>query len=297
VDAEFNLTDHYQLKAFLMGTAAPGVRSGFLSGRVDSVFENNLFRFITVYEDVGANFRPEVGFAERTGFHQYFGQAAYKPRPKVIPGVRQMEFETQLEYYTDRRGNLSTRQAELSWDTQFKNSADFFFRPFEDVTDVLTEPFEIRPGIIIPPGSYHFNRPRVSFTSDTSRRLVLTGRYKWGGFYSGKRDEVSAGFTLRPNEHLLFDFSDSFNSVRLREGEFTTNLLTGRVNYNFSRRLLTSALVQLNSAARVSALNVRLRYIYRPNSDFFVIYNQATGLGLEHPSHSLQLKLTRDFTF
>ena len=297
LDAEFNLTDHYQLKAFLMGTATPGVRSSFLSGRVDSIFENNLFRFITVYEDVGANFNPEVGFAERTGFHQYFGQAAYKPRPKFIPGVRQMEFETQLEYYTDRRGKLSTRQAELSWDTQFKNSADFFFRPIEDVTDVLTEPFEIRPGIVIPPGSYHFNRPRVSFTSDTSRRLVLTGRYKWGRFYSGKRDEVSGGFTLRPNEHLLFDFSDSFNSVRLREGEFTTNLLFGRVNYNFSRKLLTSALVQLNSAARLSAVNVRLRYIYRPNSDFFVIYNEATGRGLERPSYSFQIKLTRDFTF
>ena len=297
LDAEFNLTDHYRLKTFLMGTATPGVRSSFLSGRVDSIFENNLFRFIGVYEDVGGNFNPEVGFAERTGLHQYFGQAAYKPRPKFIPGVRRMEFETQFEYYTDRRWKLSTRQAELSWDTRFKNSADLFFRPIEDVTDVLTEPFEIRPGIVIRPGSYHFNRPRLSFTSDRSKRLVVTGRYKWGDFYSGKRDEISGGFTLRPNEHLLFDFSDSFNSVRLREGDFTANLFSGRVNYNFSRKLLTSALVQLNSASRLSALNVRLRYIYRPNSDFFVIYNQATGAGLERPSHSFQIKLTRDFTF
>jgi len=208
-----------------------------------------------------------------------------------------MEFETQLEYYADRRGRLATRQTELSWETEFKNSSVLFFRPVEDVTDVLTEPFEIRPGIVIPAGSYHFNRPRVQLTSDSSRRLVLTGRYKWGGFYSGKRDEVSGGFTLRPNEHLLFDFSDSFNSVRLREGEFTTNLFFGRINYNFSRKLLTSALLQLNSAARLSAVNVRLRYIYRPNSDFFVIYNQATGAGLERPSYSLQVKLTRDFTF
>ncbi|MFL6332827.1 MAG: DUF5916 domain-containing protein [Pyrinomonadaceae bacterium] len=297
VDAEFNLTDHYTLKAFLMGTAAPGLRSSFLSGRVDSIFENNLWRFIGVYEDIGSNFRPEVGFVERNGIHQYFGQAAYKPRPKFIPHVRRMEFETQLEYYADRRGRLATRQTELSWETEFKNSADLFFRPIEDVTDVLTEPFEIRPGIIIPAGSYHFNRPRVSFTSDTSKRLVFNGRYKWGGFYTGERKEVSGGFTLRPNEHLLFDFSDSFNRVRLREGDFTTNLFFGRVNYNFSRRLLTSALVQLNSAARLSALNVRLRYIYRPNSDFFVIYNQATGAGLARPSYSFQFKLTRDFTF
>ena len=297
IDAEFNLTDHYQLKAFLMGTATPGVRSSFLSGRIDSRFENNLWRFITVYEDIGSNFNPEVGFVERNAIHQYFGQIAYKPRPRFIPHVLQMEFETQLEYYTDRRGKLATRQTELSWETQFKNSSDFFFRPIEDVTDVLTEPFEIRRGIVIPPGSYHFNRPRVSYTSDSSKRLVLTGRYKWGDFYSGKRDEITGGATFRPNAHLLFDFSDSYNSVRLPQGDFTTNLFAGRVNYNFSRKLLTSALMQLNSAARISAINVRLRYIYRPNSDLFVIYNQTTGAGLERPSYSLQFKLTRDFTF
>src|SRR5215217_5977434 len=128
-------------------------------------------------------------------------------------------------------------------------------------------------------------------------RQVERVTYKWGDFYSGKRDEITAGATFRPNAHLLFDFTDSFNSVRLPQGNFTTNLFAGRVNYNFSRKLLTSALMQLNSAARLSAINIRLRYIYRPNSDLFVIYNQSTGAGLERSSYSFQIKLTRDFTF
>ena len=233
----------------------------------------------------------------RPGIRQYFAQAAYKPRPKFLPFVRQMEFETQTENYYDRSGKLSSRQNELTWETVFKNSADLFFRPIEDVTDVLTEPFEIRPGIVIPTGKYHFNRPRISFTSDSSKEIVFNGRYKWGDFYSGKRDEISSGITYRPNAHLLFDFSDSFNDVRLPQGNFTTNLATGRVNYNFSRKMLTSALLQLNSAARISALNVRFRYIYRPNSDFYIIYNQTTGIGLERPSYSLRVKMTYDFTF
>ena len=238
-----------------------------------------------------------MGFIERNAIHQYFGQFAYKPRPKFIPHVQQMEFETQIEYYTDRAGKLATRQTELSWDTIFKNSADLFFRPIEAVNDVLTEPFQIRPGITIPVGTYEFNRPQVSFTSDLSKRIVFNAREKWGDFYSGKRYETSGGITWRPNSHLLVQLSESYNKVRLREGNFSTSLFAGRFNYNFSRKLLTSALVQLNSAARLSAVNVRLRYIYRPNSDFFIIYNQSTGVGLERPSYSLQFKLTRDFTF
>ncbi|HVS82966.1 MAG TPA: DUF5916 domain-containing protein [Pyrinomonadaceae bacterium] len=296
-DAEFNLADHYKVKAFWMGSATPGVRSSAGSSRLESIFENDLYRFITVYEDVGEKFNPEVGFIERNAIHQYFGQVAYKPRPTFIPHVQQMEFETQIEYYTDRAGKLSTRQTELSWDTVFKNSSELFFRPIEAVNDVLTEPFQIRRGIIIPAGTYRFNRPQVSFTSDLSKRIVFKVREKWGDFYSGKRYETSGGITWRPNSHLLLDLSESYNKVRLREGNFTTSLFSGRLNYNFSRKLLTSALVQLNSAARLSVINVRLRYIYRPNSDFFIIYNQSTGAGLERPSYSLQIKLTRDFTF
>ncbi|HKB67378.1 MAG TPA: DUF5916 domain-containing protein [Pyrinomonadaceae bacterium] len=296
-DAEFNISDHYTVKAFWMGSATPGVRSSAGSSRLESIFENDLYRFITVYEDVGAKFNPEVGFIERNAIHQYFGQFAYKPRPKFIPHVQQMEFETQIEYYTDRSGKLATRQTELSWDTIFKNSSEVFFRPIEAVNDVLTEPFQIRPGIIIPAGTYRFNRPQLSFTSDLSKPIVFRVREKWGDFYSGTRYETSGGITWRPNPHVLIDLSESYNKVHLREGDFTTSLFSGRLNYNFSRKLLTSALVQLNSAARLSVINVRLRYIYRPNSDFFIIYNQTTGAGLERPSYSFQIKLTRDFTF
>ncbi|MBA4184803.1 MAG: carbohydrate binding family 9 domain-containing protein [Acidobacteria bacterium] len=297
VDAEFNLTDRYRISGFYARSETPNIKSSVHSARLDSVFENDKFRFIGVYEDVGANFNPEVGFIEREGIRQYFAQAAYKPRPKFLPFVRQMEFEAQTENYYDRRGRLSSRQHELSWETEFKNSSVFFFRPFEDATDVLTEPFEIRRGIVIPVGTYHFNRPRVSFTSDRSKKIGFTTRYKWGEFYTGKRDEFSAGISYRPNEHFLFDFSDSYNNVRLAQGDFTTNLFAGRVNYNLSRKFLSSALLQLNSAAQLTALNIRFRYIYRPNSDFFIIYNQTTGKGLERPSYSLQMKMTYDFTF
>ena len=93
VDSEFNLTDHYKATAFWMGSITPGVHSSYGSSRLQSIFENDLYRFITVYEDVGSNFNPEVGFIERNGIHQYFGQFAYKPRPKFIPHVQQMEFE------------------------------------------------------------------------------------------------------------------------------------------------------------------------------------------------------------
>ncbi|MGH9670219.1 MAG: DUF5916 domain-containing protein [Terriglobales bacterium] len=294
VDAEFNVTDYWQIKGFLMGTATPGLHSGFLSGRIQSNYETDRYRLIALFESIGTNFNPEMGFAERTGIRQYFAQAAYKPRPKFLrKQVRQMEFETQLEYFEDyRTGKLQTRQAELTWGTLFQNSSRAEVRFLQSTTDVLTQPFEIRPGIVIPPGAYHFNRPFVEFSSDNSKRVVFTLFEQWGSFYSGTRSRSEASVTLRPNSHFSLSLSDSYNRVHLAQGDFSTNLLAGRASYNFSRTLLTNVFVQVNSAAQVTAINARLRYIFRPHSDFYFIYNQSTGKGLERPSRQVQFKIT-----
>ncbi|MBI3550051.1 MAG: carbohydrate binding family 9 domain-containing protein [Elusimicrobia bacterium] len=292
VDGQYSVSDYWQLKGFLMGSDTPMVRSSVLSGRVDSRYENDLFRFLTAYEDIGSHFNPEIGFVERTGIRQYFGQAAYKPIPSWLPIVKQFEFETQEEYFQDRAGNLATSQTELTMDTQFRNSSDVLVRPIEYVTDVLPEPFEIRPGIVIPDGRYHFNRPRVSVSSDASRRIVITAGEKWGGFYGGERYETTGTASLRPNAHLRVSLEESYNRVTLPQGRFTTNLLATRTSYNFSRKWLSDLFIQVNTAAQLSSVNARLRYLFRPNSDLYLIYNVATGRGLERPSNQLQLKMT-----
>jgi len=297
VDALINLSDHWQIITFLMATDTPGLRSSFVSGRVGSYFENDLFRATTVYEDIGTNFNPEAGFVERNGARQYYGQFAYKPRPRFLPFVRQMQFETQCEYYENRAGKLETRQTEVTWETEFQNSTQLNARLLEKVTDVLAEPFKIRPGITIPAGAYTFNRPWVSFNSDKSKRLGFSARAKWGDFYSGERLETSASVVARASEHFNVELSENYNRVRLPQGDFSTNLFGGRATFNFSRKWLSAAFIQMNQAARLSSVNLRLRYIFRPNSDLFVIYNQTTGRGLEQPSHQFQVKLTYNFTW
>jgi hypothetical protein len=118
----------------------------------------------------------------------------------------------------------------------------------------------------------------LEFTSHLSKKVIFTGREKWGKFYSGTRDETSGGTTWRPNPYL-------------REGDFSTSLFTGRFDYNFSRRLLTSVLVQLESAARLSLINIRLCYIYLPESDFFIIYNLLTPSTRPMPGRQTTIRL------
>lgn len=163
------------------------------------------FRQQEPYEGTPATERTEVRVLYDNKY-LYLGVRAFDSEPARINArelARDASFanddkiETQLEYYENRAGKLETRQTELTWDTEFQNSSVFGVRLIEDVTDVLKEPFRIRPGIVIPPGSYHFNRPRVSFSSNQSKRVVFNVREKWGGFYTGQRYETAAGVTLQ----------------------------------------------------------------------------------------------------
>jgi hypothetical protein len=51
----------------------------------------------------------------------------------------------------------------------------------------LNAPFEISPGIVIPPGSYQWTRFRTEANTATKRSWVVDAALWWGGFYTGTR--------------------------------------------------------------------------------------------------------------
>ncbi|MFQ3580894.1 MAG: DUF5916 domain-containing protein [Chloracidobacterium sp.] len=297
LDAQINFNDYWTSYAFLAKTFSPGLQGDAMTFRFQSGYDTNQIRLFGVYEEIGRNFNPELGFVLRRDVRQYFGDAAYKWRPAAIAKtIREIRFEGFGEYYQDRRtGDLQTRTIATAVNIDFANSASLILRPLRTETDALTRPFQIRPGITIPPGVYTFNRHGGSLATNRSRRFVFDTGGSWGGFYGGSRQEVNAGFTWRPDSHLSLEASHSFNAVQLPQGNFSTSLFNGRVTYNFSRKWLSTCLVQLNSAARLTSINARVRYIYRPNSDIFFIYNQTSGVGVERPNRQFQIKVTYDF--
>ena len=67
----------------------------------------------------------------------------------------------------------------------------------------------------------------------------------------------------------------SINRIDLREGRFTTTLVTTRTSYTFTPLMFFSALVQYNSSETAVSANLRFRWEYQPGSELFVVYNEA----------------------
>jgi len=60
-----------------------------------------------------------------------------------------------------------------------------------------------------------------------------------------------------------------------RQGDFVTQLFSGRVNCNFSPNLAWSNLVQYDSESRILGFQTRFRWTLRPGNDLFVVVSRG----------------------
>jgi hypothetical protein len=97
----------------------------------------------------------------------------------------------------------------------------------------------------------------------------------WGGFYGGTRNGVEAGLTLKPNKHILLAVGGERNDVSLPAGHFTTDVLSVKVDYNFSPNVFWANLVQYDSESRLLGVQSRFRWILKPGNDLFLVINRG----------------------
>jgi len=80
----------------------------------------------------------------------------------------------------------------------------------------------------------------------------------------------------------------------LTNGNFSVVLASVQGNYSFTRFLTLTSLIQLDTSnTRAVSANVRLTYNYRPDSDFYIIYNVGTQFASIAPANPPQARETR----
>ncbi len=105
------------------------------------------------------------------------------------------------------------------------------------------------------------------------------------------------GFNLRPGYRFNAETAWGHDRVRLPGGDFNNNLVSIRLRYSFSTRVFLNALIQYNSTLREVASNVRFNFLYKPLSDFFLVYNERRTTTGEVIERALIAKLTYLFDF
>ena len=192
-----------------------------------------------------------------------------------------------------------TRVSDGEFATELQNS-DRFSLGVNDDYELLTAPFVIAPGVIIPRGGYAFTTGRVGYSFGQQRKLSGNVLFERGSFYDGDRTTVTASrgrMNLTPR--VSAEPSLSLNWVDLPYGSFTSTVAATRATFTVTPLMFVSALVQYASVTNTVSGNMRLRWEYRPGSELFVVYNEErdtmapTSNGLRN--RSIVFKINRLF--
>jgi hypothetical protein len=252
----------------------PGARprSDQWAGTLRIDYPNDPLGINLTFKDIGSEFRPGLGFVPRRGIRKGNYNIDYFQRPRRW-GIRHQHWELLTETIHDRDGRLLNWRiftAPINLRLESGEHIEWNYMPEHEFLDA---PFEIRTGVVVPPGGYTMHRYRAEVNTATKRRVIGDVSVRYGEFYGGSRVESSVGLRYRPSVHVALQIGLDRNDVSLPQGDFRTMIWRARADVGVTPALTINNFLQYDTDSRIAGLNSRLRWILRPGNDLFFVVN------------------------
>jgi hypothetical protein len=251
------------------------------------------------FQQVGTNFNPEVGFLTRSGYRKPDVRVMTRFRPKDFLGLQEVRPHASYRSFWGFDGFQETMYTHLDNHWQFRNAYEVH-TGMNLTTEGVRTPFQIYPGVFVPPGTYNNAEGQFVFQTNLGAPVSYYLQTYIGGFFSGNRVTTNHTFRLRLGEAFTTETSYSLNDVDLPQGHFRTNLIRSRVNYSFTPRTFVQSLIQYNDRADLWSMNIRFGWLQAANTGLFIVYNDTRYLydlvqRPERTDRSLTIKYSRMF--
>ncbi len=274
VDGRLGIGDAFTVDGWVARTKTPGLQGSDAAANVNVSYQIRDFSTSYQFRSVGRNFNPEVGFVSRVGYRYLDANIQKQVRMPSVSWIREFNPHINARYHWEMGGPLETGYFHL--DPEFVTEGGGRFGPeFNFHNEGLTEPFEIAPGVVIPPGRYNDFLPAWEMRSDPSARFSAQSMLRGGQFFTGRRYEGDFTVTYRQGETLTAALNVDHNIVRLEEGDFETTLVRLRVGYFFTPRIFLQSFLQYSDQADVWSVNARFGWLDTAGTGLYIVYNEA----------------------
>jgi hypothetical protein len=298
-DARLGLGESFNVSGFAARSETPGFLGREYAYNVDSEFDNGRYLVNAEYGVTGEDFNPEVGYLGREdGYRRYYLKFQETMRQERIRSWGFREFLPHIAYtrydYLDD-GNLQSAEFHLDnhWDWE---NGNFIATSLDGTWEGLRAPFQVYPGILVPPGEHGGFRFNLRANSD--RRKWLFARLDWdmGRFLTGTQSSPIVQVVVRNSGRFAVDTSWTHRAITLPQGAFHTNLGNARVTYNFSPSVFVQSLLQYNDRTERFSTNLRFHWLQTAGTGFFVVYNDTESMnGLGPVNRAFIVKYVRQF--
>ena len=295
-DGKLGIGEPFTLSGYAARTDTPGLEGREHALNLRGEYQKRQGRVWLGFTEVGDSFNPEVGFLTRDDYRNLETGFFLNIR-NDISWLRELRPHITYRGFWDFDGFKETEQLHVDSHVDFENGA-FFSPAFNRTVEGLTEPFEIYPGIVVPPGAYSNWEAAWRWNTNLARPLSYEGGLDYGGFLSGDRRGYENTVNFRYHSKVITSLTWRYNDIDLLEGSFVTNLGQVKVSYNFTPLIYLQALVQYNDRIDAWSSNVRFSWLNTAGTGLFLVYNDTEGLGdvlIGPQNRSFIVKYTHQF--
>jgi hypothetical protein len=265
---------NFDLTLYGLKTKTPGWDSRDYSYGAQARYPNDRINLSYLWQDIGENFDPKLGYVRRRGVAVNSALAQYRPRPKNNRYIRQVTFGLGFDdYFNNVRRATESRSYSVSPFGLLLHGGEKVSYAITHEFERLFEPFRIHPGITIPTGDYSHLRHAVSLSGPTNKVISYSLGFDTGGFYSGSSDQIVASLTWKKSASLTTSVEFRQYWVRLAEGDFDTTLALVRLNLFFTPKVSLTNFVQYDTDSENIGLQSRLRWILKAGQEMYVVFN------------------------
>ena len=254
-------------------------------------YPNDLWDCQINMNQYGEGFDPLLGFLPRPATRQTDLGCAYQPRPSKdgpFRWIRQAFVENEYSRVTDPQGILESWEYFMAPINIRLESGDRFELNWDPHGEILRAPFEVSPGVIIPAGSYQFNRWRAEAQTSQHRAFQFGNTTWFGEFYDGHltQQENYLKWTS-PKGRLQLEVATENDFAHMPEGNFVQKLWQFQGAYAWNPNLILTSFIQYDTDSQNVGTNTRLRWTVRPGNDLFIVWNRSWEKLVLRPDLSL----------
>ncbi|MFQ5720658.1 MAG: DUF5916 domain-containing protein [Acidobacteriota bacterium] len=298
VDGRKGIGEFGDVSGFAARSISPGIEQDAYAFNASGRYDSEKWLLSLQYTEVGEGFNPEMGFLQRTAFRSPDALIFRRIRPVNHPfGLQELRPHASYRGFWDFDGFQETGFLHLDNHWEWQNGNEIH-TGVNFTLEGLKAPFEIFPGIIIPPGTYRENEVALVGFTNRGAPVGFELRTTIGGFFGGHRITATPSIRARAGEKFNTTLSWEHNDIELPFGNFETNLARLRASYSFDPTRFLQALIQYNDREDVWSSNLRFGWLQTANVGLFVVYNESRGFNGGGPfqtDRSLTVKASWQF--
>lgn len=315
VDGDFRFTSKDRVNVQVMGSSTryPGdtavaygqPRDTFSGKAIDALYMHDTrnLDFHVGYQDIGGDFRADLGFIPQVGFRHFHAGADYTWYAK--PGKWWTDFmlEGEYEQMTDEAGNLLSREADLALTYEGPGEMHAVFE--------YLHKREVYNGRIFDQNRF-FIHNCMNPTGTMHVWINITGgdRIDYVNTRPGRRINISPGIMYNIGLRWYLELSHTFERMQVESKRlYTANQSELRLAYHFSKRMFLRAILQYvdhryNTAMYLEEIDPEFRHLFtqllfsytiNPQTVLFLGYSDNyfgfKGMGLPQVNRTVFLKI------